>query len=118
MSLHVLFTGDLDPAVARQLRENHIATRQVASASELRLEQGASVFVLGTAAAGHFTERKLRGFVDRGGTVVAVGPEQRDAPETLPSSIMSAYVPDGKPRQLLIAIRGALREAAARAVTS
>jgi len=115
MSLHVLYTGDLGPTVARQLRDSHIATRQVVSASDLHVAQGPSAFVLGVAAAGHFTERTLRGFIDQGGTVVAVGPQDRDAPEKLSTSIVSAYVPDGKPRQLLIAIRGALREAAARA---
>ena len=58
----------------------------------------------------------LRAFVEDGGAIVIVGaPDERAVPEVLPDNLVSAFVPQaGGARALLLAIRAALREAAAR----
>ena len=62
----------------------------------------------------------LRGFVDAGASVVALGrPGDEDVPEALPTELLSGFVrhPAGA-RQLLVAVRAGFREAAARAETA
>src|SRR5256886_16586261 len=62
----------------------------------------------------------LRGFVDAGGAIVALGRDgEPDLPAEMPAELFSGYVrhPAGV-RQLLVAVRAGYREAAARAETA
>jgi HD-GYP domain-containing protein (c-di-GMP phosphodiesterase class II) len=79
-----------------------------------------TVFILDPESRSAFALDTLRGFVDAGGAVVALGRDgEPDVPEALPTELLSGFVryPAGS-RQLLVAIRAGFREAAARAETA
>ncbi len=73
--------------------------------------------MLDPASRSRFPTERLRRFVGEGGAVVVVGaPHEEDVPDGLPDDLITAYVPHSwQPRQLLVALRAAYREAAARA---
>jgi len=78
---------------------------------------GPTVLVLTPGDREAFSDNQLRDFVDLGGAVVAIGKDtEDDVPLELEGNVLSAFVrvPYGT-RQLLLAIRAAYREAAARA---
>jgi HD-GYP domain-containing protein (c-di-GMP phosphodiesterase class II) len=62
----------------------------------------------------------MRGFVDAGGAIVALGRAgETDVPEGLPTEFLSGFLTHPtSPRRLLVAIRAGFREAAARAETA
>jgi HD-GYP domain-containing protein (c-di-GMP phosphodiesterase class II) len=94
-----------------------IVTHPVPPGSDLVGSDGPTVLVLTPVDREAFSDTQLRDFVDSGGAVVAIGRDtEDDVPLELEGNLLSAFVrvPYGM-RQLLLAIRAAYREAAARA---
>jgi HD-GYP domain-containing protein (c-di-GMP phosphodiesterase class II) len=107
-----------DPTpIAKALAAEDILTRQVRSAQELAHTDGRVVLVLDPPSRALFPVAGLRAFLDIGGAVVALGaPGETDVSDAVPYDVVAAYVPQPYgPRQLLLALRAAYREAAARA---
>ena len=79
-----------------------------------------TLFVLDAASRATFSVDALRGLVDAGGAVVALGgPGETDVPAALPTELLAGFVPTpAPPRQLLVSRRAGFREAAARAETA
>jgi HD-GYP domain-containing protein (c-di-GMP phosphodiesterase class II) len=114
----LLHTGTLElDAVSAALDAEGITRQLVESHSELAVAGSPTVFVLTAASREHFPADRLRRFVGEGGAVVATGaPNEEDVPPELPDDLIASFVPHPwQPRQLLVALRGAYREAAARA---
>jgi len=108
--------GDLTPA----LEAARVEPRGVRAARELVPDDRPAVFLLDPEHRSAFPLEALRGFVDAGGAIVALGREgEQDVPESLPTELLSGFLPQpvGR-RQLLVAIRAGYREAAARAETA
>ncbi len=118
MKYALLHTGTLElDAVSAALDAEGITRQLVESHSELAVAGSPTVFVLTAASREHFPADRLRRFVGEGGAVVATGaPNEEDVPPELPDDLIASFVPHPwQPRQLLVALRGAYREAAARA---
>jgi HD-GYP domain-containing protein (c-di-GMP phosphodiesterase class II) len=110
-------TFDLAP-IARALEAEDIGARVVRTPAELAAAGGrATVFLLDPASRAAFPAAALRAFVDDGGGVVALGsPAEADVPDNVPDELVTAFLrPPYGTRQLLLALRTAYREAAARA---
>jgi len=118
-----------------------VETRGIHAARDLVPNKQPTVFLLDGDSRGAFPLEALRGFVDAGGAIVALGSKgEADVPEQLPTELLSGFVPQASgfrrsletmrelvtgfvpqpagTRQLLVAIRSAYREAAARAETA
>jgi HD-GYP domain-containing protein (c-di-GMP phosphodiesterase class II) len=118
MKYALLHTGTFElDAVASALETEGITPQLVEAHGELAVTGSPTVFVLAAASRERFPANRLRRFVGEGGAVVATGaPNEQDVPEGLPEDLIAAFVPHPwQPRQLLVALRGAYREAAARA---
>jgi HD-GYP domain-containing protein (c-di-GMP phosphodiesterase class II) len=116
MRFTLLHPLTFDPApIAAALASEEIAVRVVRTADELAPEPRA-VFLLDSASRSLFPPSRLQAFVEGGGAVVALGAAgESDLPDTLNPEVISAYVPQpAGPRQLLLALRAAYREAASR----
>jgi HD-GYP domain-containing protein (c-di-GMP phosphodiesterase class II) len=108
--------GDLTPA----LEAARVEPRGIRAARELVPNERPTVFLLDPENRSAFPLEALRGFVDAGGAIVALGRDgEQDVPESLPTELLSGFLPQpvGR-RQLLVAIRAGYREAAARAETA
>ena len=108
--------GDLTPA----LEAARVEPRGIRAARALVPDDRPAVFLLDPEHRSAFPLEALRGFVDAGGAIVALGREgEQDVPESLPTELLSGFLPQpvGR-RQLLVAIRAGYREAAARAETA
>ena len=106
-------------AVADALAAFKVDTRAVRQPRELVPNERPTVFVLDPASRETFSIDTLRSFVDAGGGVVVLARDgETDVPDGMTTELLSAFVrhPVGS-RQLLVAIRAGLREAAARAET-
>ncbi len=118
MNYTLLHSTDFEvAAIDDELVGEGIVARSVTPESDLVAGDGPSVFVLAPANREEFSDRRLRDFVDSGGAIVAIGrDEEDDVPVELEGNLLSAFVsvPFGR-RQLLLSIRAAYREAAARA---
>jgi HD-GYP domain-containing protein (c-di-GMP phosphodiesterase class II) len=99
------------------LETARVEARGIRSAEQLVPAEVPTVFLLPAEHRPTFPLRALRAFVDAGGAIVALGADaEADVPECLPTELLSGFVPHpGGVRQLLVAIRAAYREAAARA---
>jgi HD-GYP domain-containing protein (c-di-GMP phosphodiesterase class II) len=97
-----------------------VEARAIDAARELVPNDRPTVFLLDPESRAAFPLDALRGFVDAGGAIVALGGEgERDVPEGLPTELLAAFLPQpAGMRQLLVAIRAGYREAAARAETA
>jgi HD-GYP domain-containing protein (c-di-GMP phosphodiesterase class II) len=116
VKLMLLHTGVMSPApIADALATEGIETLIVRTPKDLVVSEGATAFILDAASRTIFAPAHLRGFVDSGGAIVALGaPDEVDVPTTLPSELVAAWLPHPYgPRQLLLALRTAYREAAA-----
>jgi HD-GYP domain-containing protein (c-di-GMP phosphodiesterase class II) len=117
----VLHTPEWDPApVAAAFASAAVEVRRVDSARDLAVDDRPTVLLLDAPARRQFPVATLRAFVDAGGAVVALGgPGESDVPDTLPSELLGAFLgTPAPPRQLLVTLRAAFREAAARAETA
>ncbi|NIM48416.1 MAG: GAF domain-containing protein [Gemmatimonadales bacterium] len=110
---------DLDP-IAPALEAEAVDARQVTPADGLSVADVPTTLVLDSASRSAFPAAQLRTFVSAGGAIVAIGaPDEKDAPTALPDDLISAFVPQPfGTRHLLVALRTAYREAAARAESS
>ena len=117
MKLTLLHPVTFDPApIAKALAAEDILTREVRSVQELAPANGRAVLVLDPPSRAGFPANGLRAFLDGGGAVVALGaPGETDVSDAVPLDLVAAYVPQPYgTRQLLLALRAAYREAAAR----
>lgn len=94
-----------------------VKTRGINAARDLVPNEQPTVFVLDSDSRATFPIDALRAFVDAGGAIVALGDEgEGDVPDQLPTELLSGFMPQhAGTRQLLVALRAAYREAAARA---
>ena len=99
------------------LETARVEARSIRGPAELVPDERPTVFLLPRDGRSTFPLDALRAFVDAGGAIVALGADgEGDVPECLPTELLSGFVPPpGGERQLLVAIRAAYREAAARA---
>ncbi len=106
--------------IAAALETEEIESRVVETSDELTVAGVPTAIVLDPAGRSLFTTDELGHFANAGGGVVIIGaPDEHDVPEHLPDRIIAAFVPQPHgPRQLLVALRTAYREAAARAESS
>ncbi len=105
------------PAIEEALDSEGIERQSVSAPDELVVASVPTVFVLDQSARARFGGEGLERFVSAGGAVVAIGQEgETDVPAALREELLSAFVraPFG-PRQFLVALRTAYREAAGRA---
>jgi HD-GYP domain-containing protein (c-di-GMP phosphodiesterase class II) len=119
---YLLLHADLwsPAALAPALETFRVEPRAIRAARELLPNDRPTVFLLDPDSRMGFPLDALRGFVDAGGAIVALGgPGELDVPDGLPPELLSGFLahPVGT-RQLLVAIRAAYREAAARAETA
>ncbi len=106
---------DLGP-IAAALAAEEIETCLVHPSEALRIGERPTVLVLDVAEWTSFHAEDLRRFVAAGGSVLAIGAQHSDdVPPAIPEDLLAAFVsrPYGR-RQLLVALRSAYREAAAR----
>jgi len=118
MKYCLLHTGTLElDTISGALDSEGITPQLVESLGELAVAGSPTVLVLGAANRDRFPTDRLRRFVGEGGAIVATGaPDEQDVPAELPEDLIASFVPHPwQPRQLLVALRGAYREAAARA---
>jgi HD-GYP domain-containing protein (c-di-GMP phosphodiesterase class II) len=117
MRFVLLHSEAFDPApIAQALAAEEIATRIVRSPKDLTDAEAHAVLVLDPQSRAAFPVPALRSFVERGGAVVVlVGPGEADVADAIPTELLAAYLPQPfGTRQLLLALRGAYREAATR----
>lgn len=117
LRLFLLHAPSFDPGPIRTaLDAEGLAVRTVDAPDDLTPEERPTALVLDAEARPRFPAAALRRFVDQGGAVVALGgPGEGDVPDTLPADLLSGFVPaSAGPRQLLLALRAAFREAAGR----
>ncbi|HLB35726.1 MAG TPA: HD domain-containing phosphohydrolase [Gemmatimonadales bacterium] len=117
MKFTLLHPATFDPApIAKALAAEEILTRAVRSVQELSAGDGRAVLVLDPPSRAVFPPATLRAFLDGGGALVALGaPGETDVSDAVPYDVVAAYVPQPYgTRQLLLALRAAYREAAAR----
>jgi HD-GYP domain-containing protein (c-di-GMP phosphodiesterase class II) len=113
----LLHTQSGNPAALVQpLDEAGVHRRSVATPAELVAAEVPTAFLLDPSSRQAFPADALRRFTAQGGSVVVLGgAEDRDGPADLPDDVVTAFVPQGAgPRQVLLAVRAAFREAAAR----
>ena len=93
-----------------------VETRVVRSADDLKVADRPTVLVLDPMARAGLIGPPLYSFAGAGGATVVLGaPGETDVPDEIPTELISAFLPDpytGK--QLLLALRAAYREGAAR----
>ncbi|MGE5804106.1 MAG: HD domain-containing phosphohydrolase [Gemmatimonadota bacterium] len=108
-------------AVAPALETSQVEARVVRQARDLAVvDDRPTVLLLDPDSRSTFPVDIMRGFVDAGGAIVALGREgEVDVPDTLPTEFLSGFLTHPtSPRRLLVAIRAGFREAAARAETA
>lgn len=116
MKLTLLHTGTVSPApITEALTKEGIECLIVRSPKDLSVSGNATAFILDGPSRAQFPAASLRGFVDSGGAVVAVGgPDEVQLPAGLPEDLIAAWIPHPwTARHLLIALRAAYRQAAA-----
>ncbi len=103
--------------IAKALAAEDVAAREVHTPQDLAVSDARAVFLLDPPSRALFSATVLRGFSDTGGGIVVLGaPGEADVPDGIPQEVVAAYVPQPcGARQLLLGLRAAYREAAARA---
>ncbi len=99
------------------LEESGVITEPIQTPSDLKLGDGITVFLLDAASRTDYPIDILKRFVSDGGAVVAVGADgEDDVPEEFGSDLLAGFLQkEHGPRQALLMLRTAYREAAARA---
>lgn len=121
MKYTLLHSSTFTPeAISGALAAEGVAMQPLGSPGELAVAGVPTALVLDPSSRALYTPERLRSFVTSGGAVVAIGlPDEQDVPEELADDLVAAFVPHGHgPRQMLVALRAAYREAAARAETA
>lgn len=120
MTYTLLHPPTFDPRpIARALETEGVAVRTVTTPAELLADGHPTVFLLDPGGRRRFPPPPVRRFTEDGGAVVVLGAEgDQDLPAGFAEDVVSAFVPHPcGPRQLLVALRTAYREAAARLET-
>ncbi len=107
---------DVDP-IAAALESEGVLTQLVDTPDALAVTDSATLLVLDPHARSMFTAEQLSAFTRAGGAIVAIGADgENDVPATLDEECLAGFVrtPYGA-RQLLLGLRTAYREVAARA---
>jgi HD-GYP domain-containing protein (c-di-GMP phosphodiesterase class II) len=116
MNYTLLYPPQFDiGSILEALESEGVVTEQVEPGAALVANDIPTVFLLVPECRQDFA--RLRGFVDSGGAIVAIGSEtETDVPSDLDEDLLAAHLsrPYGT-RQLLLSLRTAYREAAARA---
>jgi HD-GYP domain-containing protein (c-di-GMP phosphodiesterase class II) len=97
--------------------QSPVESRIVSAAAPGTVDDRPTVLVLDDSLRGQLGPEGVRALADAGACIVALGaPGETDVPRGLPGAeVLSAFVPHGSgPRQLLVALRAAFREAAGR----
>ena len=107
---------DITP-IQDALKGSGVIAEQIPTPEDLKLADGITVLLLDPTSRGDFTTEILRRFVTSGGAVVVVGAEgETDVPEEYGSDLLAGFLrAQHGPRQALLTLRTAYREAAARA---
>jgi HD-GYP domain-containing protein (c-di-GMP phosphodiesterase class II) len=106
-----------DPsAIAAALQAEGVTVLPTASAEQLTTDGSPAVLILDVASRALFDSESVRRFIEAGGAVVLLGaPGEAEAPSLLPDQLLAGYVPHPHTtRNLLLTLRAAYREAAAR----
>ncbi len=117
MKLVLFFPPSFDiSSIETVLMTEGISTVEVEHPKDVVALGDPSVLILDAETRSRYPTNTVRTFVDGGGAVVLVGaPDERDAPSTLPDNLVAGFVThDAGARTLLLSIRAAFREAAAR----
>ncbi len=118
MSYTLLYPERYDISSIRDALEvSGVLAEPIQGPNELRVGNGVSVFLLNATSRPDFASDSLKRYVAAGGAVVALGAAgETDIPEEIDSDLLSGFLGDGQgPKQLLLLLRTAYREAAARA---
>ena len=121
MKYTLLHSSTFTPeAISGALAAEGVAVQPLASPGELAVAGVPTALILDPSSRVLYTPERLRSFVRSGGAVVAIGlPDEQDVPEEFADDLVAAFVPHGHgPRQVLVALRAAYREATARAETA
>jgi HD-GYP domain-containing protein (c-di-GMP phosphodiesterase class II) len=113
----LLHSASSPPAeLIQPLDEDGVRARRVDTPEGLLPGAVPTTFLLDPASRATFPADRIGAFTAQGGAVVVLGESSdRDGPAGLPDDVVTAFVPHGAgPRQLLLALRSAYREAAAR----
>ncbi len=118
MNYTLLHPAEFDiAAIEPALQSEGVVAELVAPGSILEAANGPTVLVSVPESRSSFSDAQLRGFIDSGGGIIAIGTENEpDIPADMDDDLLAAYLP--RPygtRQLLLALKTAYREAAARA---
>jgi HD-GYP domain-containing protein (c-di-GMP phosphodiesterase class II) len=117
MKYQLLHATSFDPSeIAGMLANESIETTTIRAPDDLVVGDRPTILVLDPAARQLFPAPKLRSFVDGGGALVVLRTEGDDgSPKGIPEHLMSALIRTPyHQRELLIALRTALRDAATR----
>ena len=116
MKYQLLHTTSYDPSdIAGALANESIETTTIRAPGDLVGGDRPTVFVSDPGAQQLFSMAQLRSFVDGGGAIVVLGAEGDGSPEGIPDHLMSALLHTPyHPKELLIALRTAFRDAATR----
>jgi len=108
-------TWDPSP-YATAFAAEQVTTRRISMPGELVPADVPTALILDAPSRDRFSIGALRTFVDQGGAFAVLGvADERDLPEQFPAELVTAFLPAGPgQRQMLVALRSAYREAAAR----
>jgi response regulator RpfG family c-di-GMP phosphodiesterase len=103
-------------AIEHALAAEDVVARVVAPGDALEIGDNPTVLVLDADSRKTFDPERLRRFVSTGGAIVVLGDDsEKDVPDEVPDDLLAAFVPQPYgARQLLVTLRSAYREAAAR----
>ena len=118
MSYTLLYPRRYDIApIKGALEHSGVLAEPIQAQKDLKTGNGITVFLLDAPSRADFTEEALRSFVNGGGAVIALGARgEQDLPDEFGTDLLAGYlgVQHG-PKQLLLTLKTAYREAAARA---
>jgi HD-GYP domain-containing protein (c-di-GMP phosphodiesterase class II) len=110
----LLHFADVDARVLAALDEASISAREIAGSEDLTPGPGAVVLLLTPGASETLTEQDLGRFADGGGAIVVAGPAAGTFPAVLPQRLITSYAPTDRTDLLVLTVRAAFREVAAR----
>jgi HD-GYP domain-containing protein (c-di-GMP phosphodiesterase class II) len=117
MKFRLLHTRTWSPAsISDALAAGQIEATMIAEPFEPEVDGLPTVLMLDPQARGRIPASVLRSVREKGAAIVALGgPGEDDVPSDIPEDLLSGFVPAPlTPRHLLVALRSAYREAAAR----
>ncbi len=117
MRYQLFHTAKYDPTpIAGTLSEEGIETAEIHASDELVVGEQPTILILDPASQQLFSLARLRSFVNAGGAIVALAEENEDsATQPIPDHLLSSLITvPYQPRELLVSLRAAFRDAATR----